>query len=164
MVCLALACPATSALAQFLAPRLEARGTEFELLGLIEAGGILIYLDDLKTNEPIVGAIFDIDVGTSGRSLTLKEVEPGLYWADAKWLSRPGSHDLVISVTAGNRTDLLGTTVVTPPVTPVMTNLWAEWKARGGLLLAFFGGVFATLLLRMLARIWRWISNSHFGV
>ena len=158
-ICLALACPATSALAQFLAPRLEARGTEFELLGLIEAGGILIYLDDLKTNEPIVGAIFDIDVGTSGRSLTLKEVEPGLYWADAKWLSRPGSHDLIISVTAGNRTDLLGTTVVTPPVTPVMTNLWAEWKARGGLLLAFVGGVFATLLLRMLARFWRWMRR-----
>lgn len=159
MVCLALACPATSAWAQFLAPRLETRGTEFELLGLIEAGGILIYLDDLKTNEPIVGAIFDIDVGASGRSLTLKEVEPGLYWADATWLSRPGSHDLIISVTAGNRTDLLGTTVVTPPVRPVLTNLWAEWKARVGFLLAFFGGVFAPLLLRMLARTWRWMHR-----
>ena len=158
-ICLALACPVTSAFAQFLAPRLEARGTEFELLGLVDANGITIYLDDLKTNAPIVGATFDFDIGTSGRTLTVKETEPGLYWADAKWLSRPGSHDLIISVTAGNRSDLLGATLVNPPVTPVISSLWAEWKGRSGLLLAFVGGLLATQVLRILARLWRWLRR-----
>jgi len=158
-ICLALVCPVASAFAQFLAPRLEARGTEFELLGLVEANGITIYLDDLKTNAPIVGATFDVDTGTSGRTLTVKEIEPGLYWADAKWLNRPGSHDIIISVTAGNRSDLLGLTLVNPPVTPVIASLWAEWKGRGGLLVVFVGGLLAAQLLRILARLWRWLRR-----
>lgn len=159
-ICVALACSAASAFAQFLAPRLEARGTEFELLGLVEANGITIYLDDLKTNEPIVGALFDIDTGTAGRTLTVQEIQPGLYWADAQWLSRPGSHDLIISVTAGSRSDLLGATVDNPPVTPMVESLWAEWKGRSGVVLAFAGGVLVTLLLRILARLWRWLRHS----
>lgn len=166
-ICLAAACPVTSAWAQFLLPRLEARGTEFELLGLVEANGITIYLDDLKTNAPIVGATFDIDTGTSGRTLTVKEMEPGLYWAEAKWLSRPGSHDLIISVIAGNRSDLLGATVINPPATPIISGLWAEWQrrfwtegtGRGGLLVAFVIGLIATQLLRVLMRLWRWVRR-----
>ena len=171
-ICLGFVCPATSAMAQFLAPRLEARGTEFELLGLVEAKGLTIYLDDLKTNEPIVGATFDVDTGTSGRPVIVKEVEPGLYWADAKWLIRPGSHDLIISVTAGNRSDLLGATLVNPPATPVISSLWTEWKrrfwtewtGRGGLLIAFVIGAMATQLLRSLMKIWRWLRRPNSDV
>jgi cobalt-zinc-cadmium efflux system membrane fusion protein len=145
-------CPPAKAEPPVLAPRLDARGSEFELLGIAKGDSLTVYLDDVKTNEPVAKAKFSIDVGDNAKKLMLKETEPGLYWGQADWLARPGSTDFVISVKVGKRSDLLGGTLKVPEPPPVLTTFWVEWQSRITFLAGFLGGIGTLWLLRMLLR------------
>jgi multidrug efflux pump subunit AcrA (membrane-fusion protein) len=144
--------PVAGAEPPVLAPRLDAKGGEFELLGIAKGNSLTVYLDDLKTNEPIAKAKFSIDTGDNARKLVLKETEPGLYWGQADWLAKPGSTDFVISVKAGKRSDLLGGTLKIPDAPPLLTGFWDGWKSRIIFLAGFLGGISTLWLLRMLLR------------
>src|SRR3954453_22130835 len=76
---LALVAPA-HAESPLIGPRLEARGSAFELLGIVKGNTISFYRDDLTPKEPIHKAKFEIDTGDKARKLNLRESEPGLYW------------------------------------------------------------------------------------
>jgi multidrug efflux pump subunit AcrA (membrane-fusion protein) len=144
--------PVASAEAPVLSPRLDARGDEFELLGIAKGNALTVYLDDVKTNEPVAKARLSIDTGDNAKKLVLKETEPGLYWGQADWLAKPGSTDFVISIKAAKRTDLLGGTLKIPEAPPLLASFWGEWKSRIIFLAGFLGGVCTLWLLRMLLR------------
>ncbi len=71
-----------------------------------------IFLDSFKGNEPVDGAILEID-GPSG-TLTVDAAGEGTYVAAAPWLTKPGSYDLAITVMAGDLFDVLTVTIVIP--------------------------------------------------
>jgi cobalt-zinc-cadmium efflux system membrane fusion protein len=145
-------CAPAKAEAPALAPRLDAHGSDFELLGIAKGNTLTIYLDELKTDEPVAKAKLSIDTGDNAKKLVLKETEPGVYWGQADWLAIPGSTDFVITVKAGKRSDLLGGTLKIPEPPPVLTGLWSDWKLRFVFLSGFLGGIGALWLLRYLLR------------
>ena len=94
-----------------VAPRAEASSEAFELVAVARGAELVIYLDAFRTNEPISGAVLEIDAPSG----TLKPVEksPGVYVAAAPFLMQPGSFDLAVTITAGGTVDLLATTLRT---------------------------------------------------
>lgn len=135
---------------QALAPRIESKGSVFELLGTVTGNALTVYLDDLKTNEPVAGAEFDIEAGDD--TIDLKETSPGVYWGQADFLTKPGSIDMVFTVKAGDRDDLLGGTVkiAAPPAS--LGLLAQQWGTKLVFLAGFIAGIIVLWVLRRLLR------------
>lgn len=95
-----------------IAPRADASTADLELVAVARGERLEIFLDSFKGNEPVDGAILEID-GPSG-TLTVEPAGEGTYVADASWLTKPGSYDLAITVMAGEIFDVLTVTMVIP--------------------------------------------------
>jgi membrane fusion protein, heavy metal efflux system len=89
----------------------EASSGPFELVGVLHAGELLIYLERFESNAPIKGAV--ISVETPDGSVAAKEGD-GLYRLPAPW-AKAGSHDLIFSVAAAGTTEVLIGTLAVPP-------------------------------------------------
>jgi cobalt-zinc-cadmium efflux system membrane fusion protein len=133
-----------------LAPRLESKGSAFELLATAKGNTLTLYLDDVKTNEPVAGAQFEIEAGDG--TIELAEAAPGVYRGQADWLTRPGSVDVVITVKAGARSDLLGGTLKIAEPVAALGGLVKDWGLRFVFLAGFVVGVVSLWLLRRLLR------------
>ncbi len=95
-----------------IAPRADASTADLELVAVARGERLEIFLDSFKGNEPISGAMLEID-GPSG-TLTAEAAGEGTYVANAPWLTKPGSYDLAITVMAGDLFDVLTVTMVIP--------------------------------------------------
>jgi multidrug efflux pump subunit AcrA (membrane-fusion protein) len=93
-------------------PRLEAAGSELELVAVAQGHTLTIYLDRLATNEPVAGATIEV----SGEGIAAQNAKEagGTYVIEAPWLDEPGTRPLVFTVTAGGTSDLLAGTLVIP--------------------------------------------------
>jgi cobalt-zinc-cadmium efflux system membrane fusion protein len=155
LLALMLTLPALSGTAraqtnQQLAPRVESKGSFFELLGTVTGNALTLYLDDVNTNEPVPGAEFEIEAGDE--TLDVKETSPGVYWGQADWLTKPGSVDMVFTVKAGDHDDLLGGTVKIPAPPAQLGLLVQEWGMKLVFLAGFLAGIVVLGLLRRLLR------------
>jgi hypothetical protein len=95
-----------------IAPRADASTADLELVVVARGQRLEIFLDSFKGNEPVDGAMLEID-GPSG-TLTAEAAGEGTYVANAPWLTEPGSYDLAITVMAGDLFDVLTVTMVIP--------------------------------------------------
>lgn len=98
------------------APRAEAASSAFELVAVPGRGTIRFYLDRFDTNAPVSGA--SITVETPDGSAEAAGAGDGVYDLPAPWLGRSRRHDLLVTVTAHGRTDVLALDldVSEPPV------------------------------------------------
>ena len=114
------------------APRTEAHSELFEFVGVFQDGegghALQITLDHFATNEPIEGASVEVEVG--GQPATAEPQPDGTYLLRAAWLDRPGPHDLIISVTAGDAADLLTASLTLPNQAPAATIAVTDPRAR----------------------------------
>ncbi|MBK3773537.1 HlyD family efflux transporter periplasmic adaptor subunit [Azospirillum brasilense] len=96
------------------APTLEASSSDFELVAVARGKTLLVHLDRFATNEPVNGAT--IEVSADGEAATASPVsgEEGVYRLEPAWLSKPGSHDVTVSITAADAADLLIGTLEIP--------------------------------------------------
>lgn len=99
------------------APRVEASSELFELVARLGGGELSILIDRFETNEPVLGANVEVELGGLKAKATF-HADHGDYAVDnaalLKKLSEPGEHALVFSIVAGNDSDLLdGTLKVT---------------------------------------------------
>ncbi|AWJ86253.1 hypothetical protein TSH58p_22275 (plasmid) [Azospirillum sp. TSH58] len=96
------------------APTLEASSSDFELVAVAQGKTLLVHLDRFATNEPVNGAT--VEVSADGEATTASPVsgEEGVYRLDPSWLSKPGSHEVTVSVTAADAADLLIGTLEIP--------------------------------------------------
>ncbi|GAA4258495.1 HlyD family efflux transporter periplasmic adaptor subunit [Azospirillum formosense] len=96
------------------APTLETSSSDFELVAVALGRTLLVHLDRFATNEPVNGAI--IEVSADGEAATASPVagEEGVYRLDPSWLSKPGSHEVTVSITAADAADLLIGTLEIP--------------------------------------------------
>ncbi|UKJ75621.1 efflux RND transporter periplasmic adaptor subunit [Azospirillum brasilense] len=96
------------------APTLEASSSDFELVAVAQGKTLLVHLDRFATNEPVNGAT--VEVSADGEATTASPVsgEEGVYRLDPSWLSKPGSHEVTVSVTAADAADLLIGTLEVP--------------------------------------------------
>ena len=95
----------SAASAQAASPRITAHSDLFELVGIVSAGQMLVYLDRFANNEPVIGAKLDFEAGSS--SGTAVPQADGTYLIKLDALGKPGSTAFSFTVTAGTDTDLL---------------------------------------------------------
>jgi hypothetical protein len=96
----------------------EAHSDAFELVAMMADNKLIIYLDDFASNAPVTGA--SIEVEGSGLSGMALESSDGVYSmaADAIAKMPPGSKvPLMITIEAGEHSDVLTTTLETPVTT-----------------------------------------------
>lgn len=92
------------------APRIEAKSEAFELVGQLQGGELSILINRFETNEPVLNASVEVESGNQKAKAPFHADHGDYAVADAAFmnvLSKPGSHPLVITVTAGNDADLL---------------------------------------------------------
>jgi len=112
--------PTTATAVGKASPRIEAKSELFEIVGTLAGGELSLLIDRFATNEPLLKA--DVEVESGGLKAKAKfHADIGDFSVDdailLKKLSTPGEHAIVITVLAGNDTDLLdGVLRVTQPV------------------------------------------------
>jgi hypothetical protein len=96
-------------------PRVEAKSEVFELVASLRGGELTIWVDRYETNEPVLGAMLEVESGAH-KALATFRPEAGEYVVtDAallKSLAVPGEHALVFTLAAGAEADLLDGTLV----------------------------------------------------
>lgn len=102
--------PASGAIADSTAPRLEAKSELFELVGHLAGGEFSMLIDRFDTNEPVLKADVEIESGNRKAKATF-HADLGDYAVDdaemLKLLAAPGEHAIVITILAGQDSDLL---------------------------------------------------------
>lgn len=92
------------------APRLDAKSELFELVARLDGGELSILIDRFATNEPVLKASVEVESGQLKAKAKFHE-DLGDYAVDdpamLKLLSAPGEHPVVITVLAGDESDLL---------------------------------------------------------
>jgi len=96
-------------------PRFEARTETFELVGTLAGGELSLLIDRFETNDPVLGA--NVEVESGGLKAPARfHADHGDYAVDdaamLKLLATAGTHALVITVLAGQETDLLDAKLV----------------------------------------------------
>jgi len=102
--------PTTFNAAADAAPRFEAKTELFEVVGRLQDGELSMLIDRFETNEPVLQATVEVASGNA-KAQARFHADLGDYAVDdaalLKLLSQPGEHALVITVTAGEDSDLL---------------------------------------------------------
>lgn len=92
------------------APRFEAKSEAFELVGQLHGAELSLFINRFETNEPVLGASVEVESGDHKAAAGFRGDRGDYAVADPaflKALARPGSHPLVVTVTAGSEADLL---------------------------------------------------------
>jgi RND family efflux transporter MFP subunit len=112
------------------APRTEAESERFELVAIANGGALTIYLDHLRSNDPMTNAA--ITVETPAGSVVASPEQGGMYKLAAPWAATPGHYDLIFTVESDGTADVLTGTLVVPTATPLPQS--APMESSGGLL------------------------------
>jgi hypothetical protein len=99
-----------------LAPRTEAASDLHELVAIARDGDLVIYLDRSETNEPVDGASIEVETPEGPEPARAMANEP--YRLGAPWSTKPGSYDLIFTVTKDGIDDVLSATLIIPPADP----------------------------------------------
>ena len=92
------------------APRMEASSETFELVAVLRTGELSMLVNRFETSEPVLDAQVEVASGNL-KAVASFHADQGDYAVDdpafLKALRTPGEHALVVTVLAGNDTDLL---------------------------------------------------------
>ncbi|MGD9828367.1 MAG: efflux RND transporter periplasmic adaptor subunit [Hyphomicrobiaceae bacterium] len=140
-------------------PRATATSERYQFVGIVEGEVMVIYLDRFADNSPVTGAKLEVTIGDTVAKAELQK--NGTYEVTAPLLKKAGSHELLVSISEGEVSDLLvgAVTIPNPGSSKValdhgiwehIDQLWHDlsdhvkaggWIAAGGL------GFLATALL-----------------
>jgi membrane fusion protein, heavy metal efflux system len=95
-----------------IAPRVDASSPVFELIAVLRDDKLTIFVDRFITNEPVAGAMVEVD--TPEGMVKATPNPDGTYSLAAPWAKQGGAFDLIFTVTAGADIDVL-TGVLKPP-------------------------------------------------
>ncbi|MBR0655505.1 efflux RND transporter periplasmic adaptor subunit [Plastoroseomonas arctica] len=117
-------------------PRVEAESEAFELVGVLQPGGVLlIYLDRWADNAPVDGAV---TVTIDRQEVAAARQGIGILALRHPRLAQPGCIDLIFSIAAGEEMDLLTATlqIPEPPASAVPVHGWLDALREAPMLLA----------------------------
>jgi RND family efflux transporter MFP subunit len=112
------------------APRAEAASERFELVAIANNGALTIYLDHLRSNNPVTNAA--ITVETPAGSVVASPEQGGTYKLPAPWAATPGRYDLIFTVENDGTADVLTATLDVP--TAISSPQSPPTRAGDGLL------------------------------
>ena len=156
------ASPPAGAAGANLAPRTEAASEHYELVAIARGGDLIIYLDRFATNELIDGASISVETPAGPEPARATAHEP--YRLSAPWSAKPGSYDLIFTVSKDGVDDVLPATLVIPPEDPGKAEAASLSDIAGGIselssryvptaLMAGLGGFAAGIVV--MALMWR---------
>lgn len=153
------AAPASTASAT---PRISSHSDLFELVGILEKDQLVVYLDRYSSNEPVLQAGVELEIGSE--KLKATQQADGTYLFQSKQFSKPGNLALSFTITDGKDTDLLAGDLVIPDPhaghdDAAHASPWLKWLgwAAAGLL-----GLLAIAF--MLRSAWRFRSKGRRAV
>lgn len=94
------------------APRASARSDDFDLVAVLVADKLVVWLDRGADNAPVRGASIEVESGAWKERATA--AADGSYHLPAGALAAPGVHELVFTVEAGSAVDLLPASLLVP--------------------------------------------------
>lgn len=134
---------APPALNQPVAARAEAHSELFELVAVADGRQLRLYLDEFASNAPVAQAHIEVETGQWKGQASADGA--GRYQLTAPWLSQPGRYPLLLTIQAGERADLLETTLhLAAPAQPLpATDAFVPWLSlsAAGLALAGIAGL-----------------------
>jgi hypothetical protein len=126
-------------------PRFEAQSDLFELVGVLRAQSITLYLDRYSNNEPVMQARIEYEL--NGRTGVAAPDDQGSYVLPLGEIRAPADLALSFTITAGDETDLLAANLSLPDPQAGQAGVHGRWARTGvyvlagGLLLAAIAGV-----------------------
>lgn len=100
-------------------PRFEAATEAFEIVGRLEDGALTLFINRFETNEPVARAKVELESGDRKATAAYRDDAGSYVVSEPKFvqaLAQPGTHPMVVTVTAGDEADLLEATLnMTPP-------------------------------------------------
>lgn len=125
-------------------PVVTADSESFELVGRLEAEGLVIFVDRTASNQPVLNASLEVEQAGQKAIASFRPASGDYLIADANWLKplrQPGDFALAFTLQAGDEADLLAADLVIsgPSVAPQEKN---SWSVAGWLLLIFGGMAF----------------------
>ena len=107
-------------------PRFAVETTLFQLVGHAAGNKLTLYLDHALSNEPVAEAVVEITAGTENQ--LAHEVSAGTYETSSDWIASAGTHDLIVSVTAGDNADLILAQLVIPELETTAKGSSQWWE------------------------------------
>lgn len=104
-----------------LSPRVVARSSDFELVGVARGRTLAIYLDRFTDNQPVIGAKLDVEV--DGQTISATAEPNGTYTVTANWVAEAGRHEAIFTIVSDQGSDLLTGTLDVPPAPAAATAL-----------------------------------------
>ncbi|KQP48888.1 RND transporter [Methylobacterium sp. Leaf399] len=95
-----------------IAPRGEALSDAFELTAVPRDGRLTFHLDRFRTNEPVRGAVIEVETPEGARTASVTAEDA--YVLPAPWMAKAGTYDLLVTVTAADVVDVLTVPVNVP--------------------------------------------------
>jgi hypothetical protein len=93
-------------------PRVSATSEAFQLVGILKAGKLTIYLDREPDNAPVSDAKITVSVG--GKPVVATATKDGTYELVAGDWAKSGEAEMQFAIAAGGKNDLLGGVLVVP--------------------------------------------------
>ena len=121
-------------------PRFTAHSDLFEAVGVLTGDELSITLDRYATNEPVLKGTIELEAG-SYKAVATFHADHGDYSIAASPFKKPGTYAIVLTVTAGDQTDLLTGELVVPDLKASALaddhgRSWLRWPSYlGGALL-----------------------------
>ena len=129
-------------------PRFTAHSDLFEAVGVLSANELSITLDRYSTNDPVLKAKVELESGDF-KAIAEFHADHGDYSLPSAAFKKPGTYAIVLTVTAGEQTDLLTGELVVPdpeaqPAHDEKTRPWQRWLGYlAGAMLLVIGWVWA---------------------
>ncbi|MBC7618055.1 MAG: hypothetical protein H7293_03525, partial [Candidatus Saccharibacteria bacterium] len=117
-------------------PRVSSHSDLFELVGIVDAGAMTIYLDRYATNEPVTGAKVEVEVGTASgvaKGVATPQAD-GTYRFEHAVFKEAATLSISFTVVAGADSDLLAGDLTLPDPRAAhdddhATRPWLRWTA-----------------------------------
>jgi cobalt-zinc-cadmium efflux system membrane fusion protein len=142
-------------------PRVTAQSELYEVVGILKAGRLTVFLDELATNEPVVDAALALTIGDAA-PVTAEPTAGGTYVVSSPRLTGSGPVNILFSVSATIGSDRLMGTLQLPeqgmPATASPSTATSPWARLTGWLTVSI----QNLLLLSLVSFLLGILSGHF--
>ena len=147
-------------------PRFTAHSDLFEAVGVLMGDELSITIDRYATNEPVLNSKVELESG-SLKAVADFHADHGDYSVPSSTFKKPGTYAIVLTITAGDQTDLLAGELVVPSPDAQATHdehapSWLRWAAYAGATLLLVG--VASIAIRKRKHSKLFASNAIFLV